>query len=96
MSGIDVSQTPLRECDTIRNRTMDYPGSSVIADNEGYESSGERPDDDRSSSADTASSTTKDANYFEERYRVDRRKLEQMIQGSFKWYGYNAHVSTLY
>jgi len=57
---------------------MDY------GDNEGYQSSGEHVEDDRSSSTETVSSMTptKDGDYFEERYRVDRRKLEQMIQGN--------------
>ena len=73
----------LLEVDEFRNRNMDCGSSSLYADTEGYQSSGERPEDDRSSSAETVntSTTTKDADYFEERYRVDRRKLEQMIQG---------------
>ena len=54
-------------------RMRDYPESSdFIADN-----------DNQSNHGDPEDIQDRDPDYMEERFRVDRRKLEQMLQGMF-------------
>ncbi len=58
-------------------------------------------DDDQSTQGDPECVQDMDPDYIEERFRVDRRKLEQMLQGEFAymfspWLHYGTHFGTVF